>query len=63
MGGFRPGCLGKVRYRDIVMSVIQDLQDPMKKKYAATIMVRTNKVKESVSAKVMVGGLAMESIK
>jgi len=49
MGGFRPGCLGKVYYKDVVLSVIRDPQDHTKRRYAATITVRRNKMKESLS--------------
>ena len=48
MAGFRPGCLGKTYYRDIILLVIQDPQDYMKKKYMVTMTVKTNKTKESL---------------
>jgi Protein of unknown function (DUF3435) len=49
MGGFRPGCLGKVRYKDVELSVLRDPQHPSKLKHAATVTIKRNKLKDSLS--------------
>jgi hypothetical protein len=50
MVGFRPGCLDKVCYKDIALSIFGDPQNPSRMKYAATITIKRNKIKESLSA-------------
>jgi hypothetical protein len=49
MGGFRPGCLGKVCYKDIVLSILRNPQHPSKVKHAATVTIKRNKPKDSLS--------------
>jgi hypothetical protein len=50
MGGFRSGCLGKTRYRDIVLSVVRDQHDRTRKKHVATTTMKTNKMQDSLSS-------------
>ena len=49
MGGFRPGCLGKVRYRDLMLSIMRDPRDGAKMKHATTLTIRRNKMKDSLN--------------
>jgi hypothetical protein len=49
MGGFRPGCLGDMRYKDFVLSILRDPRDRSKMKHAATITIKRNKIKDSLS--------------
>ena len=49
MGGFRPGCLGKVCYKDIGLSILRDPRRPLKMKHASTITIKRNKLKDSLS--------------
>jgi hypothetical protein len=51
IGGFRPGTLGRVRYRDILLSVLQDLLEATKLKHASTITIPRNKLKNSLRVK------------
>jgi hypothetical protein len=50
MGGFRPGCLDKVRYRDLVLSILRDPRDRSTMKHVSTITIQRNKLKDSLSA-------------
>lgn len=49
MGGFRPGCLSKARYRDAMLSIIRDPRDRAKIKHVATLTIGRNKMKDSLS--------------
>jgi hypothetical protein len=49
MGGFGPGCLGKTRYKDFVLSVLRDPRDRSKMKHVATITIKRNKMKDSLT--------------
>jgi hypothetical protein len=49
MGGFRPGCLGKIRYRDILLSILRDPRDRSKMKHVSTISIKRNKMKDSLT--------------
>ena len=49
MGGFRPGCLGKLCYRDVMLSIMRDPRDRAKMKHAATLTIGRNKMKDSLS--------------
>lgn len=51
MGGFRPGTLGKVRYRDVLLSVMRDPADTKRLKHASTITIPRNKLKNSLRVK------------
>jgi hypothetical protein len=44
IGGFRLGTLGKVRYKDVLLSVIRDPEDATKLKHASTITIPRNKL-------------------
>jgi hypothetical protein len=48
-GGFRPGCLGDLRYRDVIMAILRDPDDPSRVRPAATITIRRNKMTNSLS--------------
>lgn len=48
-GGFRPGCLRKIPYKDFVLSILRDPRDSSKMKHAATIAIKRNKIKDSLS--------------
>jgi hypothetical protein len=50
MSGFRPGTLGKVRYKDVLLSVMHDPVDKETLKHAATITIPRNKLKNSLGA-------------
>ena len=45
IGGFRPGTLGKIRYRDIFISILRDPMDHTKLKYVSTITIARSKLK------------------
>ena len=51
IGSFRPGTLGRVYYRDILLSVLRDLLDVTKLKHASTITIPRNKLKNSLRVK------------
>lgn len=51
MGGFRPGTLGKVRYRDVLLSVMRDPENTKSMKHASTIIIPRNKLKNSLRVK------------
>jgi hypothetical protein len=51
MGGLRPGTLGKVRYRDVLVSVLRDPMDNTKLKHTATVTIPRNKLKNSLRVK------------
>ncbi|KAF2277290.1 uncharacterized protein EI97DRAFT_441364 [Westerdykella ornata] len=51
MGGFQPSTLGKVRYRDILLSVMRNPADTKMLKHASTITILRNKLKNSLHIK------------
>jgi hypothetical protein len=48
-GGFRPGYLRKILYKDFVLLILRDPRDNLKMKHAATIVIKRNKIKDSLS--------------
>ena len=52
MGGFRPGCLAKLRYKDVTITILRDPLNHSRVKYAATISIYWNRLEDSLSVRV-----------